>query len=192
MDSRTFFDYIQKSWRNKQGIYVIENELFSNELGKPIYKVGYARYDLAGRIGDYCTAYSPFIPFKIHLLYEVPEKVGGQRPNFALLTEKRVQNTLKKLGKWGGEGEWFYDKDSIMEVVSLIRLEHLQKVEVSKKWTYYTTHISSKVLQVDSEKNVSSKLSDLTVLTQEEKDRKFHRSTKDLDLRDRTRVIHRK
>ena len=188
MDSLTFFDNHQKEWSGKQGIYVIENELFSKHLKKPIYKVGYARYDLGGRIADYRTAYSPFIHFKIHLLYEVPEKVGGQRANFALLTEKRVQNTLTKMGK-RGDGEWYYDLDAIFDVISSIRLEHLQLIEVSKKWTYYTTRISRKIVEVDSEKNVRSKLSELIVMTQEEKDRRFRRSTKNLDLCDRTRVI---
>lgn len=193
MDSRTFFDYIRKSWVGKQGVYVIENELFSKHLGKPIYKIGYARYDMASRIGDYRTAYSHFIPFKIHYIYEVPEKVGGQRANFALLTEQRIHNTLKKMGKWSGEGEWFYDIDAIANVISSIRLEHLQKVEASKKWTYYTTHISKKVIEVDSEKNVSSKLNGLIVLTQEERERRFNRGQAKPDYREtHTRITHRK
>lgn len=191
MDSRDFFDFIAKYWRGKQGIYVIENELFSKHLGKPIYKIGFARYDLAARIGDYRTAYSPFIPFKVHFLYEVPEKVGGQRANFALLTEARIHNTLKKMGKWG-EAEWFYDIDTITNVISSIRLEHLNNIDAAKKWVYYTTRIGNNKVVVDSEKNVSSKLKDLIVMTQEEKDRRFNRGQSKPEYRDTvTKITHR-
>ena len=193
MNSFDFFEHIRKSWVGKQGIYVIENELFSKHLGKKIYKIGYARYDMAGRIADYRTAYSPLIPFKIHLIYEVPEKVRGQRPNFALLTEARIHNTLKKEGKWTDAGEWFYDLEAIVNAISSIRLEHLNDIEVAKTWTYYSTFIGNKTVQVDSEKNVNSKLlGDLKVMTQEELDRRKRASSTNLDLRDRTKVIHRK
>jgi hypothetical protein len=191
MDSRDFFDFHQKSWRNKQGVYVIENELFSKQLGKPIFKIGYAKYCLSTRLSNYRTAYSEFIPFKIHLIYEVNEKVRGKRPNFALLTEGRIHNTLKKKGVWASM-EWFYSIDDIVNVISSIRLEHLKEIDVAKKWTFYTTHISKMVVDVDSEKNVSSKLlGDLQVMNQEEKDRRQRTASKDLDLRDRTKVIHR-
>lgn len=190
MDSRIFKEHISKYWRGKQGVYVIENDLFSKHLGKRIFKIGYSRYDMSGRVQDYVTAYSPFIPFKIHLLYEVPEKVRGQRPNFALLTEARIHNTLKKMNKWG-EAEWFYDLDAIMNVISSVRLEHLDKIPDAKKWTFYSTHISNMTVKVDSEANVSSRLKDLRVMTQEEKDRRQRQASKNLDLRDRVRVTHR-
>ena len=75
MDSNYFFENIRKNWKGKQGIYVLEQELFSKHLGKKIYKIGMARYDLGGRINDYKTAYSPLIPFKIHLIYAIIPKL---------------------------------------------------------------------------------------------------------------------
>jgi hypothetical protein len=117
MDSKEFFQHHQKSWNGKQGIYVIEQPLFSQKLGKKVYKIGMARQSLATRIADYRTHYG-LIPFKIHLIYEVPERVGGQRANFALLTESIIMQTLTNMGKWSTEGEWYYEIDAIMNVIN--------------------------------------------------------------------------
>ena len=56
------------------------------------------------------------------------------------------------------------------------------EIDVAKKWSFYTTHTSKMVVDVDSEKNLSSKLlGDLTVMTQEEKARRQRTSSKDMN-----------
>lgn len=174
MNSPEFFQHHQKEWNGKQGIYVIEQPLFSQKLGKPIYKIGYARHSLATRIADYRTAYS-LIPFKIHLIYEVPERVGGQRANFALLTESIILQTLTNSGKWSTEGEWYYDLDAIMNVIASVRAKHIKDIENAKNWKYYSTHISTNVVDVVDKNDVRSSLKNLIALTDDEKKERFGR-----------------
>ena len=172
MNSNEFFANHQKKWVNKQGVYVIENELFSDKLGKGIYKIGMARDSLAKRIADYRTAYSPLIPFKIHLIYEVPEATGGKRANYALLTEAVIHATLKKAGKWA-DAEWYYDLEEIMNTVSAVRQMHLREIEKAKDWDFYTTKISTKSVNLVAEDSIKSTLKNLITMTTEEKDKRF-------------------
>lgn len=177
MDSKEFFQHHQKSWVGKQGIYVIENELFSQKLGRPVFKIGMARNSLAVRIGDYKTAYG-LIPFKIHLIYEVPESLGGNRANFARLTESIIKATLEKMGKWSTEGEWFYDLNTIMNVISSVRKNHLETIKSAVKWKYYTTKISTEIVPIVEEKDIKSSLKGLIRMTDEEKQERFGRGQK--------------
>ena len=64
MDSTLFFkdNTINSLYKDKSGLYVIEQPLFSKELGYPVYKIGYAKNSLYVRISDYRTAYG-LIPF---------------------------------------------------------------------------------------------------------------------------------
>ena len=170
MNSDEFFQHHYQDWVDKQGIYVIEQTLVSNKLGKRIFKLGMARQSLSTRIGDYRTAYSPFAPFIIHLIYEVPEKTGGKRANFALLTEQVAHATLKKNGNWSGGGEWYYDLNDIMNVVSSLRQRHLREIDFAKNWVFYSTHFSTKTVDVELEENIRSSLAGLIVMTDEERD----------------------
>jgi hypothetical protein len=190
MDSRYFFQHHQKEWNGKQGIYVIEQPLFSDKLGKKIYKIGYARNSLATRIADYRTAYT-LIPFKIHLIYEVPERVGGQRANFALLTESIILQTLTNMGKWSTEGEWYYDIDEIMNVISSVRANHIKDIKNAKNWKYYSTHISTNVVGVVNESEISSSLKNLIALTDTEKQERFGRGQAKVNY-NKEKVVHRK
>lgn len=138
MDSELFFkdSNINSIYKNKSGLYVIEQPLFSKEHKKPIFKIGYARHSLYTRIADYRTHYG-LIPFKIHLLYCVPMGVRGKRVNYAHLQERVIQETLKDMNKYTGTGEWFYDLDSIMDVINTLRIKHLIDIDYSNKWVYY-------------------------------------------------------
>lgn len=171
MNSNEFFLNHTKKWNGKQGIYVIENPLFKVE-GKRIFKIGYARDSLTKRISDYRTAYSPLIPFTIHLLYEVPEATGGKRANYALLTEAIVHQTLKKMGKWA-DAEWFYDLDAIIDTISSVRIRHLKEISFADKWVFYSTHLSTKAVSPVEEDSIRSSLKDLITMTTEEKKKRF-------------------
>jgi len=72
MDSFNFFknEKINKNFKGKSGIYILENKLFSDQLGYGVFKIGYARRSLYNRLLNYRTAYG-LIPFKIHALYKV-------------------------------------------------------------------------------------------------------------------------
>ena len=130
MDSEEFFAKEQAKWKGKRGLYVIECPLFSSPCAgksnvEPVYKVGYAYQSLAVRIGDYRTHYGK-IPFKIHLIWEVPNP-PGYRVNFALQTEQRIHQTLKDLKKSTGvkTKEWFKDLPVIKEVILSLRNEYI-------------------------------------------------------------------
>ena len=130
MDSEVFFEDEQAKWKGKKGLYVIECPLFSTpcagtENKRKVYKVGYAYQSLAVRIGDYRTHYGK-IPFKIHLIWEVPNP-PGYRVNFALQTEQRIHKTLHDLKKSTGvkTKEWFYDLPVIKDVILSIRNEYI-------------------------------------------------------------------
>ena len=190
MDSRLFFKDYQKSWNGKQGIYVIEQPVFSEKLGKPIYKIGMARQSLATRIADYRTAYN-LIPFKIHLIYEVPERVGGQRANFALLTESIILQTLTNMGKWSTEGEWYYDLDAIFNVIASVRKNHINEIKTAVKWKYYSTQISAEIVPVVNKDNISSGLKNLIAMTDDEKKERFGRGQQEVDYT-KVKVVSRK
>jgi len=130
MDSEVFFEKEQAKWKGKKGLYVIECPLFSSPCAgtdnkTKVYKVGYAYQSLAVRIGDYRTHYDK-IPFKIHLIWEVPNP-PGYRVNFALQTEQRIHKTLHDLKKSTGvkTKEWFYDLPVIKDVILSIRNEYM-------------------------------------------------------------------
>jgi len=178
MNSQEFFKNQYQEWTSRQGIYVIEQPVISDKLNRKIYKVGYANGNLATRLGDYRTAYSPFVPFLIHLLYEIPEATGGQRANFALLTEQIAHATLKNLkpeSAWSGGGEWFYDLDKIINVIASIRQKHLREVPQSKNWTYFSAYLSDETVEVEDEENISSSMAGLVTITDEERERRFNR-----------------
>lgn len=182
MNSDEFFQHHYKEWVDKKGIYVIEQTLVSDKLGRRIFKIGMARLSLSTRIGDYRTAYSPFVPFLIHLIYEVDETTGGKRANFALLTEQVAHATLKKQGDWSGGGEWYYNLDNIMNVISSIRQQHIRDIpNKALSWKYYSTHISTKTVDVVPEESISSSLKGLIVLTDEERDQRFNRGQAKVD-----------
>ena len=182
MNSDEFFQHHYKEWVDKKGIYVIEQPLVSDKLGRRIFKIGMARLSLSTRIGDYRTAYSPFVPFLIHLIYEVDETTGGKRANFALLTEQVAHATLKKQGDWSGGGEWYYNLDNIMNVISSIRQQHIRDIPNKVlSWKYYSTHIATKTVDVVPEDSISSSLTGLIVLTDEERDQRFNRGQAKVD-----------
>ena len=138
LDSEVFFKE-GTYFKGKQGVYVVEQPLFKNKEGKQMFKVGFARDSLYKRLRDYKTAYG-IIHFKIHAIYEVPEKVVHRRPNFARLTESRLHYSLqdklvmKHIETNKQEGEWFYDLPVILSVLKEIDLEYQQDIP---KWEIY-------------------------------------------------------
>lgn len=139
MESEKFFsdkDFNNK-WKGKSGIYIIENQLFTKYVGYPTYKVGYARYSLATRIRDYKTAYG-LVPFRIHAIYEIPEKIIGKRVNYAHLTERVLQETARKYGEWSGVGEWYKDLPLLLNILFTIREKHLKEIKKANNWEFYT------------------------------------------------------
>ena len=125
MNSEYFFKSdIGNEMKHKQGIYCLEQPLFKKD-GKRIFKIGYARDNLYKRIRDYKTAYS-VIPFTIHLLWAVPEKVVHKRANFALLTESIIHKSLyeecaMKDEDYKQNGEWFFEIKKIVATIKNIR-----------------------------------------------------------------------
>ena len=125
MNSEYFFKSdIGNEMKHKQGIYCLEQPLFRKD-GKRIFKIGYARDNLYKRIRDYKTAYS-VIPFTIHLLWAVPEKVVHKRANFALLTESIIHKSLyeecaMKDEDYKQNGEWFFEIKKIVATIKNIR-----------------------------------------------------------------------
>jgi hypothetical protein len=117
MDSTLFFKNpdINSIFKNVNGLYNIEQPLFSEKLGYPVYKIGFAKNSLYTGISNYRTAYG-LIPFKIHGIYCIPNGVKNQQVNFANLQERVIQETLRVMGKYTGTGEWFIDIDSIIGV----------------------------------------------------------------------------
>ena len=138
MDSTLFFkdSSINSIYKNKSGLYVIEQPLFSEKLGYAVYKVGYAKNSLYTRVGDYRTAYG-LIPFKIHALYCVPNGVKNKRVNYARWQELVIQETLRNLGKYTNTGEWFKDLDTIISVFLSLRQKHIEEIPSSLKWNFW-------------------------------------------------------
>ena len=138
MDSTLFFkdSSINSIYKNKSGLYVIEQPLFSEKLGYAVYKVGYAKNSLYTRVADYRTAYG-LIPFKIHALYCVPNGVKNKRVNYARWQELVIQETLRNLGKYTGTGEWFKDLDTIISVFLGLRQKHIEEIPSSGNWNFW-------------------------------------------------------
>eukprot|EP00961_Rhodomonas_salina_P061359 823781-Rhodomonas_salina.1 len=192
MNSTDFFAYEREKW-NKTGIYVLEQEVLSNKIGRKIYKIWYARDSLTKRLQDYSLAYTVMVPFKIILLYEVPEKSRGQRANFALLTEQRIHKTLKEdfPNSHSGFSEWYYDLPIIMNVISSVRTEHLEQIPKVKDWVYYSTEISNKRVPIIPESAIKSTLKDLVVRTEEDLAR-LKRQAQPSNLKDVEKIVHSK
>ena len=144
MDSTTFFNNKEFNgrWKEKKnklpvsGVYVIECPLFTQHIGYPVYKVGFAKNSLYTRISNYRTCYG-LVPFKIHLLYHIPQKVINKRVNYAHLNERVAQHTIKDCGEWTGVGEWFKNKDLIIDVFYKIRERHLREIPTSGEWEFW-------------------------------------------------------
>lgn len=189
MNSEEFFDKEDpygRYFKGVQGIYVVEQPLF--KVGKKkIYKVGFARDSLYKRLRDYKTAYGP-IPFLIHALIEIPEKVVHQRANFARLTEGRIHKSLKKQLVMKGEddrqeGEWFYDIRAIISVVKGITKEYRDKnIKGSDWWIHYYNELHDNVRpsrKIASATEITSKLNDLIVLDRSNFSRSVSKSSRD-------------
>lgn len=142
MDSEYFFkSSIGDDLKHKQGIYCLEQPLFKKD-GKRIFKVGYARQSLYKRIRDYKTAYG-VIPFTIHLLWAVPEKVIHKRANFALLTETIIHKSLyqecaMKDENYKQNGEWFYEVKKIVATIKNIKQGYIDdEVRNANEWYWW-------------------------------------------------------
>jgi hypothetical protein len=174
MNSEDFFkNDIGNQLKHHQGIYCLEQPLFKKE-GKRIFKIGYARDNLYKRIRDYKTAYS-VIPFTIHLLWAVPEKVVHKRANFALLTETIIHKSLYQECAMKDEdfiqnGEWFYEIKKIVGTMKNIREGYIfEGVNNADKWMFWinpeyeNVAIRKTTRAIATEKDVNSKLKDLNV-----------------------------
>ena len=174
MNSEYFFKSdIGNALKTQQGIYCLEQPLFRKD-GKRIFKIGYARDSLYKRVRDYKTAFGP-VPFIIHLLWAVPEKVVHKRANFALLTETIIHKSLyqecaMKDEDYKQNGEWFYEIKKIIATIKNIQEGYIyEDVKNADKWLFwinpeYENVATRKTTRaIASEKNVSSKLKDLTV-----------------------------
>jgi hypothetical protein len=139
MESVDFFkdEKFNSQFKNKTGIYVIEQPVFTKYVGFPVYKIGFARNSLYTRVRDYKTAYG-LVPFKIHLLYLIPQKVQNKRVLYTYLTERIIQQTLKNYEFWTGTGEWFKELNIIMSVVYEVRAKHLRDIPKSQNWLFWT------------------------------------------------------
>lgn len=176
LDSEVFFKE-GTYFKGKQGIYVVEQPLFKDKEGNQMFKVGFARDSLYKRLRDYKTAYG-IIHFKIHAIYEVPEKVVYRRPNFARLTESRLHYSLqdklvmKNLETNKQEGEWFYDLPVILSVLKAIDLEYQDSIKQAKYWELEFNSIKYNDDEPDfdrlvPEEDISSKMKYLRVQNRE-------------------------
>lgn len=193
MDSRLFFknSEINSEFKNKSGIYVIEQPLFSDKLGYPIYKIGYAKHSLYTRISNYRTAYG-LIPFKIHALYCVPNGVRNKQVNYAHLQERVVQETLQIMGDYTETGEWFKNIENITSVFTSLRAKHLNEIKSRNKWIFLLPNVrvlrslKSRQIYLEDESVVQSKFKDLIYqggvqtrkMIEEEYDNEFERYAK--------------
>ncbi len=174
MDSEEFFkselgDYL----KHRQGIYCLEQPLFKKN-GKRLFKIGYARDNLYKRIRDYKTAYG-VIPFIIHVIWAVPEKVVHRRANFALLTESIIHKSLyqecaMKDENYKQNGEWFYEIKKIVATIKNIRDGYMEdKLKDADEWYIYFNPEYENIparkttRAVKSEKDVKSSLSGIIV-----------------------------
>ena len=170
MDSNKFFEDkdFTKRWKGKSGIYIIEQPVFTRYVSYPVYKTGYSRHSLYTRISNYRTAYG-LVPFKIHALYAVPEKVIGERANFANLTERVLQETARKYGEYAGVGEWFKNIAILLNIVFVMRKTHLERFKKNKlaeKWDFWTQEKkqpSPRKIELVGEKQIKGTFKDLVV-----------------------------
>ena len=142
MNSDDFFTVYGKELRGKSGIYVLESPL--EYLGQRIFKIGYAHDSLYTRIRGYKTAYGP-IPFKVQIVWNVPEGVFNKRLMTALQTERHLHNLLHKEVVMKDEvknkklGEWYYNLEEIFIAVETTRKEEIAKVQNIDKLFYFTS-----------------------------------------------------
>ena len=132
MNSEEFFKSQKNRWEGKSGIYVISQPLIKSN-GQDIYKVGFAKDSLYTRIRNYKTAYGP-APFLVHIVYQIPQGVMGQKGEFARHSEGRLHKTLQKVGNCAMEeevgdkkkmlGEWFYNLTDITNNVNELHREY--------------------------------------------------------------------
>ena len=170
MDSFEFFENKEFNgrWKGKSGIYILECPLFTQYLGYPVYKTGFAKDSLYTRISNYRTAYG-LVPFKIHLIYHIPQGIRNVRPNYANLTERVLQETARKYGVYAGIGEWFKELPLLLNICFTIREDHLERHKQSIKWDFWslnTHNLRSKSLrsiELVSEDEISGTFKDLVV-----------------------------
>lgn len=193
MDSEKFFqdkgsvgDLTAKSWKGKQGIYVIEqpllNQFYNN---KPVFKVGYARDILYTRLRNYKTAYAR-APFKIHCIMQTASGAKNLKGNVAHLTEKSIHEELDKLNLAAdkkGENddgtrssEWFYNLDEILRIITTIRTNLQNTVTFSEKNLFYINpkyeHLGRTRSQAAKIGNIEDTKSTLPVATYRQSTRK--------------------
>jgi hypothetical protein len=174
MNSEEFFKSdVGNDLKHKQGIYCLEQPLFQKD-GKRIFKIGYARDNLYKRIRDYKTAYA-VIPFTIHILWAVPEKVVHRRANFALLTESIIHKSLVQECAMKDEnhkqnGEWFFDIKKIVATIKNIKEGYKDEgLNATDEWYFYINpeyeNIAARktTRAVKSEKDVKSTLKGIIV-----------------------------
>ena len=174
MNSEDFFkSKLGNDLKHQQGIYCLEQSLFKKD-GKRLFKIGYARDNLYKRIRDYKTAYS-VIPFTIHLLWAVPEKVVHKRANFALLTESIIHKSLHeecamKDEDYKQNGEWFFDIKKIVATIKNIREGYKEDGVINAyEWLWWVNPEYENVATrkttraVKSEKDVNSTLKGIIV-----------------------------
>lgn len=166
MNSEDFFkSNVGNDLKTKQGIYCLEQPLFKKD-GKRLFKIGYARDSLYKRIRDYKTAYG-VIPFIIHVIWAVPEKVVHKRANFALLTESIIHKSLLQECAMVDEnykqnGEWFYDIKKIVATIKNIQEGYkVDGIDTDKWYVYFNPEYEHIVARkttraVKSEKDVNS------------------------------------
>ena len=88
-------------------------------------------------------------------------------------------------------GEWYYSLKDIINVISSIKLEHLQDPVIkNKKWEFYSTQIGNEILPLIPDSDVPSKLADLIALTTQEKGEKFRKRKEDVNYTGET-IQHR-
>lgn len=165
MDSETWFSNEGNKWKTKRGIYVLEQPLLNAAYGgKPAYKIGFARNNLYTRIRDYKTSYGK-AHFKVHCVYQILPGVGNRRVNFDNLTEKIIHKTLKKeKDTWTGEGEWFYNISTIMNVIYALKKEYDRDITDAHKWLFYSPHPdnqASKVINLVGEDEIPGTFKDV-------------------------------
>lgn len=167
MDSNQFFEDkdFNSRWKGKSGIYILECPLFTKYTGYPVFKTGFAKDSLYTRISNYRTAYG-LVPFKIHLLYHIPQGIRNVRPNYANLTERVLQETARKYGEYAGVGEWFKELPLLLNICFTIRTDHFKRHKQAGKWDFWTMekyNESLKEIELVSEDEISGSFKELVV-----------------------------